>query len=387
MATNFRRLLRAAALPFALLVLSGCHKTPESTAVPSPPEVGVAPLVRKDLRSVDDFNGRVEAIQSVDVRPRVSGYIDRIAYVEGSRVEAGDLLFVIDPRPYRDALNAARARLESARAASQLAQSRFARASKLIGNRFISKEDFDTSRAAVDQAAADVHASEAAMATASLNLAFTQVRAPVAGRAGRAALTVGNLARVDESLLTTVVSEDEMYVYFDCDEHSYLRYGNGSDHTATASVALANEEGFPRSARVDFLDNRLDPSTGTIRARAIVANPGHALTPGLFARVRFESGSPVMTRLVADRAVLTDQDRRYVYVVDGKGHAVRKDVVIGRVIGGMRVIESGLDDADKVIVSGAQKVFFSGMPVRAVPEGDGEDSRTRVASVPSGMDR
>jgi membrane fusion protein, multidrug efflux system len=351
----------------ALLLLTACHKsTPEAAAAP-PPEVGVAALVSKPIRSVDEFNGRVEAIQSVDIRPRVSGYIDRIAYTEGAEVKAGDLLFVIDPRPYRDALNTAQAQLESARAASKLAQSRFARASKLVETHYISKEDFDTSKAGVDQTGADVHAAEAAVATASLNLAFTQVRAPVAGRAGRALLTLGNLARIDDSLLTTVVSQDEMYVYFDCDEHSYLRYGNGADHTATARVALADEDGFPREAKVDFLDNRLDPATGTLRARAVVPNPDHKLTPGLFARVRFESGALVETRLIDEKAILTDQDRRYVYIVDSKGNAVRKDVTLGRDIGGMRVVLTGLEATDKVVVSGAQKIYFSGMPVRAAP--------------------
>jgi membrane fusion protein, multidrug efflux system len=360
--------LVAAGIPFALMALSACRKAPEAAAPPPPPEVSVSTVVKKDIRAVDEFNGRVEAIQSVEVRPRVSGYIDRIAYTEGADVKAGDLLFVIDPRPYRDALNTAQAQLESARAASRLAQSRFARASKLVATHYISTEDFDTSKASLDQTGADVHAAEAAVATASLNLGFTQVRAPVAGRAGRAMLTLGNLARVDDSLLTTVVSQDEMYVYFDCDEHSYLRYGSGSDHTASARVALADEDGFPRTARVDFLDNRLDPSTGTIRARAVVPNPGHKLTPGLFARVRFESGAPTTVRLIADKAVLTDQDRRYVYIVDAKGEAIRKDIIVGRAIAGMRVVESGLDDADKVVVNGAQKIFFSGMPVRGVPE-------------------
>ncbi|UPG95770.1 efflux RND transporter periplasmic adaptor subunit [Luteibacter aegosomatissinici] len=350
-----------------LLLLAACHPSANGPAASAPPDVGIASLVTRPIRAADEFNGRLEAIQSVEIRPRVSGYIDRIAYTEGAEVKAGDLLFVIDPRPYRDALSTAQAQLESARAASRLAQSRFARASKLVETHYISREDFDTSKATLDQSSADVHSAEAAVATASLNLAFTQVRAPVAGRAGRALLTLGNLARVDDSLLTTVVSQDEMYVYFDCDEHSYLRYGSGTDHSATAHIALADEDGFPRTARVDFLDNRLDPATGTIRARAIVPNPGHTLTPGLFARVRFESGAPVDTRLIDEKAVLTDQDRRYVYVVDGKGQAVRKEITIGRAIAGMRVVTAGLDDTDKVIVTGAQKVFYSGMPVHAVP--------------------
>jgi len=352
----------------AILSATACHPSSAGAVATPPPDVGVSTVAIQKLRSLDEFNGRVEAIQSVDIRPRVSGYIDRIAYTEGAEVKTGDLLFVIDPRPYRDALSTAQAQLESARAAAALARSRFARASKLVETHYISKEDFDTSKAGLDQTAADVHAAEAAVATASLNLGFTQVRAPVAGRAGRALLTLGNLARIDDSLLTTVVSQDEMYVYFDCDEQSYLRYGNASGTTATARVALANEDGFPRAARVDFLDNRLDPTTGTIRARAVVANPDHKLTPGLFARVRFESGAPVETRLIDDKAVLTDQDHRYVYVVDAHGHAVRKDIVTGRAVAGMRVVVSGLGDGESVVTSGAQKIYFSGMPVHAVTQ-------------------
>lgn len=362
-----RLALPGASALVAVVLLAACHPPATNSAGGPPPDVAVTTLSTRQIRAVDEFNGRVEAIQSVEIRPRVSGYIDRIAYTEGAEVKAGDLLFVIDPRPYRDALATAQASLESARAAAKLAQSRFARASKLVETHYISREDYDTSRAGLDQAGADVHAAEAAVATASLNLAFTQVRAPVAGRAGRALLTIGNLARIDDSLLTTLVSQDEMYVYFDCDEQSYLRYGSGAGHTASAHVGLANEDDYPRQARVDFLDNRLDPATGTLRARAVVSNPDHTLTPGLFARVRFESGAPVATQLIDDKAILTDQDRRYVYVVDAKGNAVRKDISTGRAIGGMRVVESGLAPTDKVVVAGVQKVFFSGMPVHAVP--------------------
>jgi multidrug efflux system membrane fusion protein len=365
---SYPRLLAAGTPLVCALLLSGCERAGSVDAVVAPPEVGIASVVTRPVRLADEFNGRVEAIQSVDIRPRVSGYIDRIAFAEGAEVEAGDLLFVIDPRPYRDALKSAQARLESARAAARLAQSRYLRAQKLIGARAISREEFDASQASLDQTTADLHAGEAAVATASLNLDFTEVRAPVAGRASRAMLTRGNLAQADQTLLTTVVSQDAMYVYFDCDEQSYLRYGVGAKGSDTElRVALADEDNFPREGKVDFIDNRLDPTTGTIRARAIVRNDDRKLTPGLFARVRFQSGAPVETRLIDEKAVLTDQDHRYVYVI-GKGNkAIRKDIVIGRDVDGMRIVQSGLAGNDRVIVSGVQKVYFSGMPVKPEP--------------------
>ena len=374
------RLLATGASFACALVLAGCAPA-GSTDASAPPEVGVAAVVTRSVRVADEFNGRVEAIQTVDIRPRVSGYIDRIAYIEGAEVKAGDLLFVIDPRPYRDALKSAQARLESARAAARLAQSQYVRAQTLIGARAISREDFDVSQASLDQTAADVHAAEAAVATANLNLGFTEVRAPVAGRASRAMLTRGNLAQADQTRLTTVVSQDAMYVYFDCDEHSYLRYAAGTKGTDTVlHVALADENDFPRDGKIDFLDNRLDPATGTIRARAIVRNDDRKLTPGLFARVSFESGPSVKSQLIDEKAVLTDQDHRYVYVLGEGNKAIRKDIVVGRNVDGMRIVESGLKATDRVIVSGVQKVYFSGMPVKPEPVAEATKPDTAIVA-------
>ncbi len=365
---SFSRMLTAGTPFVCAFLLAGCERAGGTEAASSPPAVGVTRVVTRSVRLPDEFNGRVEAIDTVEIRPRVSGYIDRIAFTEGAEVKAGDPLFTIDPRPYRDALKSAQARLEGARAAARLAQSRYTRAQSLIGARAISREEFDANQASLDQSAADLHAAEAAVATASLNLDFTDVRAPVAGRAGRAMLTRGNLAEADRSLLTTVVSQETMYVYFDCDEQSYLRYGAQRKNADTVlHVALANEDDFPREGRVDFLDNKLDATTGTIRARAIVPNPDRKLVPGLFARVRFESGAPVESILIDEKAVLTDQDRRYVYVIGDGDKAIRKDIVTGRDVDGMRIVQSGLSANDRVIVSGVQKVYFSGMPVKPEP--------------------
>ena len=211
---------------------------------------------------------------------------------------------------------------------------------------------------------------EAAVATAQLNLGFTEVRSPIDGRTGRAMITAGNLAQADATVLTTVVSMDPVYVDFEGDESTWLRYnelarkGERTELRNAVRVGLANEDGYPHRGIVDFVDNRVDAATGTIHARAVLANPDHALTPGLFARVQLEGAAASDAMLVDDKAVLTDQDRKYVYVLGAGDKALRKDIVPGRVVDGLRVVASGLDAQDKVIVAGLQKVFFPGMPVQ-----------------------
>nr|MDQ2703154.1 efflux RND transporter periplasmic adaptor subunit [Pseudomonadota bacterium] len=219
------------------------------------------------------------------------------------------------------------------------------------------------------QGNAGVRAAEAAVAAARLDLQFTEVRAPVAGRAGRALVTVGNLAQADATLLTTVVSQDPVHVHFEADERAFLRYqalARSGERDATSNpvrVGLADEEGYPHAGIVDFIDNKVSSDTGTVRARAVLPNPDRVFTPGLFARVQLEGSAEFQALLVDDKAVLTDQDRKYVYVL-GKGNtAERRDITLGSVVDGLRVVESGLKPDDKVIVAGVQKVFFPGMPV------------------------
>ncbi len=356
------------------LVLAGCRGAAAdgTTASPPPPEVGIETVLAKPVQDWDEFNGRLSAIQTVVLRPRVSGYVDRVAYEEGTEVRQGDLLFVIDPRPYRDALDNAQAQLERARAALELARLQEQRAQTLIGAKAISREEFDSRRADLTQGTASVRAAEAAVATAALSLSFTEVRAPISGRTGRAMLTAGNLAQADQTALTTIVPQDPMYVYFDCDEHSYLRYGASrrrpgqSGMTSAVRIALADESGFAHVATLDFVDNQIDPSTGTIRARAVLPNPDRIFTAGLYARVRLEIGGETRALLIDDKAVLTDQDRKFVYVLGPDNRAMRKDIVLGRVTDGLRVVAAGLEERDRVIVSGLQAVLFPGMPVKPV---------------------
>jgi membrane fusion protein, multidrug efflux system len=354
---------------FAVAIsLSGCKDAIAVSAV-QPADVDVAPVLVKPIRYWDEFNGRISAIGSVEIRPRVSGYVDRVAYREGDEVRRGDLLFAIDPRPYQAVVDSATARLERARATARLAQARDQRAQALVQTNAVSRDEADIRRATYAQSQADVLDAEAALAVAKLNVQFTEVRAPIDGRVSRAFLTVGNLAVADQSLLTTMVSQDPVYVYFDVDEHNYLRYraeareGRDSATALTARVGLVNEEGFQHVGKVDFLDNKVDAATGSIRVRATLKNGDRTFTPGLYARVQVSSDSEVQATLIDDKAVLTDQDRKYVYVLSPEGTAQRRDIKPGRTSDGLRVVESGLMPGDKVIIGGLQRIYFSGAPV------------------------
>jgi multidrug efflux system membrane fusion protein len=344
------------------IVVSGCSsEASPSNAAPPPPEVSVAQVLQRDVTEWNEVTGRFAAVETVELRPRVGGYIERVAYREGDEVRKGQLLFVIDQRPYRAALAQAEANLERARSEARLARSQDARAQALIDAKAISREEFDTRRAATAQGDATVRAAEAAVASARLDLQFTEVRSPIDGRAGRALVTAGNLAQADATLLTTVVSLDPVHVYFESDEQAFLR--DGAATRSRVRVGLADERGYPHEGAVDFVDNQVDPATGTIRARAVLPNPDRRFTPGLFARVQLEGGARAKALLIDDKAVLTDQDRKYVYVLGAGNQAMRKDVVLGRSVEGLRVVESGLTAQDAVIVNGVQKVFFPGMPV------------------------
>ncbi len=350
--------------------------------MPPPPEVSVAQVVSRDVRQWDEFTGRVTAVETVELRPRVSGYVERVAYEEGQEVRKGDLLFLIDQRSYRAAFDRARADLERARSEAKLAASELVRAQTLVDARAISGEEFDARNAAAAQGNASVRAAEAALDRARLDLEFTEVRAPIDGRAGRAVVTVGNLAQADSTLLTTLVSLDPVHVYFEADEQTYLGYnelarrGERGESLNPVRIGLANETGYPHAGTLDFTDNQVDPRTGTIRARAVVPNPNRVFTPGLFARVQLEGSGVFHALLIDDKAVLTDQDRKYVFVLGPGNTAVRRDIELGNVIGGLRVVSSGLEPADQVIVHGVQKVFVAGMPVAPQVIAMGEPPRT-----------
>lgn len=358
-------------LALAIALQAACGNGKEA-AVPPAPQVSVATVLSRQVAQWDEFTGRVAAIETVQLRPRVGGYIERVNFAEGQEVKKGDVLFTIDERSYRAELDRAEAELARARSRAALARSESVRAQKLAEARVISTESYDQRLAATAQAGSDIRAAEAAVAIARLNVTYTQVRAPISGLAGRALVTTGNLASPDETLLATLVSLDPIHVYFEGDENTYLRYvatvrsgeqpSPRTSHTPVR-VGLANEEGYPHPGYVDFVDNQLDVGTGTIRARAVLDNKARVFTPGLFARVQLMGSAAKTALLIDDRAVLTDQDRKYVYVLGPGNTAVRKDVQLGGMHERLRIVKSGLRPGDRVVVHGVQKIFFPGMKV------------------------
>ncbi|HEY5744099.1 MAG TPA: efflux RND transporter periplasmic adaptor subunit [Terrimicrobiaceae bacterium] len=362
----------------ALLCLTACK--PQQVA-PPPPEVSVASPVVKEVTEWDDLTGRLEPIKSVEVRPRVSGYLDSIHFKDGQEVKAGDLLFVIDPRPYEAEADRSRAELKRAEAQRNLSLQNLQRAEKLMEGRTIAPEQFDARRNESDIAAANVLEAQAAVKSAELNLEFTQVKAPIAGRISRRFADEGNLitgGSTQSTLLTTIVPFNPLYAVFDADERLVLKYtrldlaGQRRSSRETANpvrIALADEKEFSRQGKMDFVDNRLDPQTGTLRARALVDNADGLLTPGLFVRVQLKGRGPYSALLIPDEAIGTDQSKRFVMVVDKEGLAQRRFITTGRLHDGLRAVEEGLTPEDKVIVSGLMRVR-PGAPVKvkeAVP--------------------
>lgn len=345
------------------LALAGCGGKGQEFQMP-PAEVSVARVVARQVESSDEFSGRLVASETVEIRPRVAGYLRDIAFEEGGEVRRGQPLFVIDTRPYQAALSGARAELARARAAAEQARSERVRAERLIAARAISREEYEQRSSGARSADAAVQAAQAALDAAQIDLEFAQVESPISGRIGASQLRVGNLVEPG-TLLTTVVAQDPMFVYFAADERTYLKYraGAGSGQGGTVRVAIGDDDAVLREGRLDFVDNAVDPATGTIRARAVLDNPDGALIPGLFARVHL-IGSRRDALLIHDQAVLTDQDRKYVFVVGPKSEAVRKDVKLGGSSGGLRVVLEGLSADDRVVVNGVRKIFFPGMGLK-----------------------
>ncbi len=339
-----------------------------------PTEVNVATVISKEVTEWDEFNGRFVAVESVQIRPRVAGYITRIAFDEGAEVKKGDLLIEIDDREYRATLARAQAELTRAQARAVKAEREVERGRKLVAARAMSGEEWDAKNAELDQAKADIAAMQAAAAQARLNVDFSRVTAPIDGRVGAAEITAGNL--VDPSaVLTRMVSLDPIYVVFEGDERTFLRYQDRIRSGARPSargdgnpvrVGLTDEDGFPHQGTLDFVNNQLDPGTGTILVRAVLSNAERRFTPGLFARVQLVGSAVHPALLIHDQAVLTDQDRKYVYVVGDGDTAMRKDVVLGAAVDGLRIVESGLAADDKVVVNGMKKIFFPGAPLQPV---------------------
>jgi RND family efflux transporter MFP subunit len=351
----------------ALSSIGGCGKSGGSAQSAPPPQVTVAQVLEKRVKDWDEFTGRLQAVETVEIRPRVSGYIDKVAFTEGGQVKRGDLLFVIDPRPYQAEYDRAAADVKRYKTALELARIELVRVQRLKDSGAVSEEELDERKSTVAQAEANVAGAEAAREAASLNLNFTQVTSPIAGRVSRAEVTRGNLVTGGSNggtLLSSVVSMDPMYLYFDADEQSYLRYAkmarsgvgpSSKDAQNPVQVGLADEEGFPHPGAVDFVDNQLNPQTGTIRARAVLQNKSGQFTPGLFARVQLLVSGEYSAILIEDRAVNTDQNQKYVLLLGANNQIEYRKVKLGRVIEGLRIVREGLKPGDVIVVNGAQR--------------------------------
>jgi multidrug efflux system membrane fusion protein len=347
--------------------LSACarNEAAQNPAAAAPPQVTVAQVLSKPVTEFDEFTGRFEAIDRVEIRPRVSGYISSVNFTEGSEVKKGDVLFVIDQRPYAAELKHAQAQLAQSKSALALAKSEKVRATNLLAQHAISQEEYDTRSSGDEQAEANVQLAESALDTAALNMTYTKVTSPINGRISRANITLGNLVTNGQTLLTTVVSLDPIYVRFDGDEQAYLRSvkeardraaAGSKDAAAPVLVGLADEAGFPHSGVIVFQDNEVDPQTGTIRTRAKLDNHDRAFTPGLFARVRLLGDKKYDALLINDSAVGTDQTVKYVLVVGPENKVEYRPVKLGPVIDGLRVVREGLKENDTIVVNGLQRV-------------------------------
>ncbi len=352
---------------FTLLALCACTK-PVTPLGQGPASVTVAKPVPKQITEWDEFTGRLAAVESVEVRARVSGYLQSCDFHEGKEVKKGELLFVIDARAYAADLARAQAEESRAQSALELATLDAQRASKLVETRAISAEEADAKSKMRQQAAATLKAAQAARVVAELQVEFTRVTAPISGRIGGKLVTAGNLivgGASGTTLLTTIVSMDPIYCYMDVDEHSSLKYrelrregkrSSALDGTIPAQMALANETGWPHEGVVDFVDNVLSTTTGSIKARAIFANPDGLMAPGFFARVRIPGSGIYEAMLVRDNAIGSDQGKPFVYIVSADGKATPRPVVTGPLEGGLRIVRKGLKADDRVVVNGLMAV-------------------------------
>jgi RND family efflux transporter MFP subunit len=349
------------------VALSGCsHSAGPVATAPTPVQVSYP--VEQEIFEYSDATGRTAAVDSVDIRARVFGYLDKVNFKEGVLVKKGDVLFEIDPRTYKAALTQAEGNLASAQAKADRLESDLKRADSLILTKTISREEYDKISGDRKEAVASILALKGAVDQAKLDLDFTKVRAPVDGRVGRAIVTVGNLVQSGQTggtLLTTLVSVDPMYVYYDVDERTVLRVRemiragkakSARDVVWPVFVGLANEEGYPHEGTIDFVDNQVNPKTGTLRLRAVLPNKNEVLSPGYFARVRVPIGSPYKALLVNERVIDTDQGQKVVYLVNDQNKVVTRPVKLGIPSNGLRAIAEGLSSSDRVIVDGFQSV-------------------------------
>lgn len=353
----------------AALVLSACGNPAAQEVGKAPaggPPITAATVLEKSIAETQEFSGRLEAIERVEIRPRVAGFITSVNFKSGAEVKKGEVLFVIDPRPYQAEASRAEAAALSARAKADLAKLEFARAEKLVAEKAIPQRELEEKTSSLKELNANAQAAQASYEAAKLNLNFTEVRSPINGRVSKAEVTLGNL--VDgNALLTSVVSDKSIYASFNGDEDTYLRLGHAARKGAPVAVriGLANETGFPHEGKLEFVDNRVDPATGSVRMRAVFNNADDTLAPGLFARVQVGGGGvTAKSTMVAERAIGTDQNRKFVYVVNAESKAEYRPVTLGPIVDGLRVVHGGVKPGEKIVVNGLQRVR-PGAPVTA----------------------
>jgi RND family efflux transporter MFP subunit len=384
---------KSLALPLAL-VLAACGQQQGGPGGPGgpggAPPVSVAPAVQREVQEFDEFTARLEAPDTVEIRARVAGTVEAVRFKEGQLVRKGDPLFSIDSRGFKADVARAEAQIAAVKTQAELSRADLARAEKLVPVNAISQQEIDPLRSAVRSADANLKAAEAALVQAKLNVEYANITAPVSGRTSRANVTAGNLVGAGDTVLTTLVSSDKVYAYFDASEATYLKYMRAAREGSRASsrdvanpvqLGLANEVGYPHMGKMDFVDNRLNPATASIRGRAVFDNKAGLFTPGLFARIKLIGSGSYQGVVVSDRAITTDQTRKIVLVVGANNIVTPREVKPGAMVDGVRVVE-GVKAGELVIVDGLQrampgapvtpqvlKVDAKGMPIPAAPPG------------------
>jgi RND family efflux transporter MFP subunit len=348
--------------------LAGCQKERPPLPPTKPPTVVVVhAILQKDLLDYEDFSGRTEAVETVEVRARVSGYLEKVCFKEGTIVKKGDLLFEIDPRPLQAEVDRAEANLAQAEARQRRLTADVQRAQEMVRNRAIGREEFDKISGDHAEAVSGVRSARAALNIANLNLSYSRVTSATKGRISRRMVDPGNMVKADDTILTRIVTIDPMYASFDIDERTYLRIqrflekkgvGSSEQQEVPVEMGLADEDGFSQKGKINFVDNRVDPDSVSVWVRGVFPNPSGLLTPGLFVRVRLPVGDPYEAVVIPERALVTDQGQKFVYVVSSEDKAVYRRVELGEKHNQMRVVKKGVEPGERVIVSGLQRVRY-----------------------------
>lgn len=362
---RLRHIFTTSLLLSSLGLLSACSDENQVQHAPQAPSVSVAKVINQRITEWDEFTGRLEAPESVSLRPRVSGFIESITFVEGSLVKEGDVLFNIDARPFNAEVKRLTAELSDVKSRLKLAHSSYNRANELSTKNAISIETFDSRSAELEQAKARLRSVSAALEVAKLNLGYTKITAPISGRVSRALITKGNLVAAGNTLLTTIVSVDKVYAYFDADEKTFLKYmklakegtrPSSRDVRNPVYMSLANDTGYPHEGYIDFIDNQVNPTTGTIRGRAVFDNNKGNFIPGLFARIKLIGSAPYEGILIDDKAINTDLKNKFVLVLDKDNKVQYRAIEMGEKLNGLRIVKSGLSADESIVVKGLQRV-------------------------------